>query len=1502
MGKKYTEKRRNNVKKTSYSTSFKNKYANKRSKLNLFLQKGGIGCGKVNTGTQINFDNTNISQFELEQGKYDLIYFETSGQYILNFTDVDGGSAKYILTITDDTVTSETKTELECNTIVDIDVDKIKIFKYDTFYYPFGYTPSPSTIDTDKENTDANLNNKPITDIKLTDLNSEKQKLVDYFEDTTNKLNTNYKQILKYTNPGGVRIRKPVETEELPEKLVETSDLKIDVDLGGGAVKKRGGEETVDKKLFKIIETIFDIYKFYNSEYMLKIIGLVYDKELFLDYLNTINIKSTENQLEIVECFFVDIYDELKKEFSIDETFGETFLDRDTAIFSLYSTPLSTPSSNNKKLFSFKAIETIYKIIKKDTKNINILINTENKVKNFKNILNSLVDKILHLIKLYPVILEFTPKLSEFYHKLIYKKKRIYTFIKIRQDEIAQDEKKIPKINNPRYERIVMNNYIKNVPGEKFEKIKTNYLRIKYNNTDDNNEQIDSNNNNNNHYSNNYETYNFGRFDGIYPPEVNNKQISENIEPLIIDKLTVKKEDVCIIGYGQSGSGKTSALIYLSNPAQDGIIIELCKSNELMTKFQQIKLTMKDIYIQKIPDRTDPTDPSKYKIVPEGKPIKYKGDETVIFEVGSSTSGKNWVLKVTPEGEDNKTIGEVINTMLLERETEPTSNNPDSSRSHVIFCIEFIDEGKGTGPKFVICDLAGVENKFQCDDYNEILKLNEKYISSNKYKQNDQVVKFDDLNNNTSNNNPDTTDNPDFLTADLINVRTNLGTLFTKYSIDTNKIIQDFENKKASDKTAAEKAADKAAAKKTAAAEKAPEKAVAKIKNVAIKRASQKTAADQPVVLKPTPPPTLPPNPPRVQPNNKIHSIQLTKKELESNLAKNTTIKNATIRSSYRSGVKKGGTRSTCKNMFSSDTIKNIKENMDLKKTSTKLEEQLSDITDTKLDEFFIKDNKKQVALNDKNIPSFKNLIINGIRTYGIRINGIFVSNIDLHSNYIPPYPGFFAEKAKERVYFDNVKKIIEPIVRVYQNTTILEYHKRLCEILIDLFTPPPEFEKTKIENEFKKLIENRYEIVKKKYEKDKKAFQKRFFIENDENGKNDINLFLKKFIVNNCDINSVLENVVSAKKDNLTYAQSKPFVFKDSTFLKDGQPDYIKKSIFKELGLTYKNFNIKVTDDITKYSDEDKGDYDGTKYSNYFFEKYKNMGDTDIKKMIADYTNEFVLLYDKIDFLNCDYSRILKLTNNCKLRTDEGTMINTTLSDIENGIRTVITQSLIDSSNNNLMPIFYEKEIYPECIKSNSYSDNFNFFYDKLKKNDSNNNLGFILDTFEKFGIVMSKINFIVLTVINMSYTVNDPPNPPYININNYEYNSNNEKLGDITFDAVDDLLNKIEKYKFYTNENLSKEIKDTKQILRYQINKVKKLIAGDNTTLKEILPGLESKVKTFIDFIKNNNSATLIGSLETTDKLQNLVYTKIPCGDMNNFYNNYIIDNITKPTLSQK
>ena len=91
-------------------------------------------------------------------------------------------------------------------------------------------------------------------------------------------------------------------------------------------------------------------------------------------------------------------------------------------------------------------------------------------------------------------------------------------------------------------------------------------------------------------------TYLFGRMNQIFLPHYSNEEVAQNMES-IIDLITNKvgQKKLFTIGYGASGAGKTSSLIYLNKGAlenREGIIIHLCnrlaamgyKSAEIKTK------------------------------------------------------------------------------------------------------------------------------------------------------------------------------------------------------------------------------------------------------------------------------------------------------------------------------------------------------------------------------------------------------------------------------------------------------------------------------------------------------------------------------------------------------------------------------------------------------------------------------------------------------------------------------------------------------------------------------------------------------------------------------------------------------------------------------------------------------------------------------------------------------------------------------------------------------
>ena len=298
--------------------------------------------------------------------------------------------------------------------------------------------------------------------------------------------------------------------------------------------------------------------------------------------------------------------------------------------------------------------------------------------------------------------------------------------------------------------------------------------------------------------------YDFYGFDSVYDPKMDNSNIASSL----VENFKFKEDNrpLCFIGYGQSGSGKTSTLIYLDVPGkeEDGIIMQLL--NQLEPKY--VTVSMIEIYEAEAAKASDEscigigtvnhsppgeivecyasnTDESKtndesqqpvqnggavkeripvdgFKPIPaeikQGKqPIKpsmryitigevldkqydekgksrkkdeEKDQETVtMFKKGSVKcsgtddvkSGWFYTHNEHDRGEQcmDKNFG-LKNYILMGfecREIAPTSNNKQSSRSHVVVSLKLDWGSESTQqPRYIyVCDLAGVENEFDCN-------------------------------------------------------------------------------------------------------------------------------------------------------------------------------------------------------------------------------------------------------------------------------------------------------------------------------------------------------------------------------------------------------------------------------------------------------------------------------------------------------------------------------------------------------------------------------------------------------------------------------------------------------------------------------------------------------------------------------------------------------------------------------------------------------------------
>ena len=263
--------------------------------------------------------------------------------------------------------------------------------------------------------------------------------------------------------------------------------------------------------------------------------------------------------------------------------------------------------------------------------------------------------------------------------------------------------------------------------------------------------------------------YIFGPYTQIFNPYISNKiiamggsyKINEQEKELktkmkdIINFLNNGK-NITIIGYGPSGSGKTSTLIYLNKKSEDGILIHLCNyylnNNETDRMILNKKVNKLEVsFVELLADKEKMNNNLNVQSNIEIDKINPK----VIAKTNSDSYGnrcfetktfikkeEQWILENSQDQiiantidtniplediifEKPTTIGNyIINIMENIRHIEPTPNNIVSSRSHMLVFVRFlIGENNENGPYLIICDFAGVENKFACGETSTLEKF-----------------------------------------------------------------------------------------------------------------------------------------------------------------------------------------------------------------------------------------------------------------------------------------------------------------------------------------------------------------------------------------------------------------------------------------------------------------------------------------------------------------------------------------------------------------------------------------------------------------------------------------------------------------------------------------------------------------------------------------------------------------------------------------------------------
>ena len=222
----------------------------------------------------------------------------------------------------------------------------------------------------------------------------------------------------------------------------------------------------------------------------------------------------------------------------------------------------------------------------------------------------------------------------------------------------------------------------------------------------------------------------FGNFNQIFTPKITYEQIADNLQ-VLIDKILTGKP-VYIMGWGASGSGKTSTLIHYTAGNQPGILIHLCKKLAVSHSYTKIDLVCKELFK---PYYQDDDTKNLYTTNPDGSVVstsntftfnyiedKFKLTDTILYKSRHVYRSND---KNGHEFTSSNDLGEVMQYLIdTDRLVKATTNNPNSSRSHVLCFLKLTREGKNDA-YIIFGDLAGVENTFKCSDPSTISKFME---------------------------------------------------------------------------------------------------------------------------------------------------------------------------------------------------------------------------------------------------------------------------------------------------------------------------------------------------------------------------------------------------------------------------------------------------------------------------------------------------------------------------------------------------------------------------------------------------------------------------------------------------------------------------------------------------------------------------------------------------------------------------------------------------------
>jgi hypothetical protein len=229
--------------------------------------------------------------------------------------------------------------------------------------------------------------------------------------------------------------------------------------------------------------------------------------------------------------------------------------------------------------------------------------------------------------------------------------------------------------------------------------------------------------------------YMFGNYENIFPlynidgTKETNLENASNMTA-IIEQICTHKKPVFLLGYGSSGSGKTSSLIYFNKgktpDEQNGIVIHLCE--KIIEKLQatdqsqvkSVKVVVKEFYTT---TALQTNQSAEYIFTTDLK----------LISGNISKPNHAYHVNMNKPVDKFETMGQVLKQLVdVDRYVKATTNNQQSSRSHVLVFIQYCSDDTGNVPvgNLIIGDFAGKENEFQCADTDTVVAFLNKKVEN----------------------------------------------------------------------------------------------------------------------------------------------------------------------------------------------------------------------------------------------------------------------------------------------------------------------------------------------------------------------------------------------------------------------------------------------------------------------------------------------------------------------------------------------------------------------------------------------------------------------------------------------------------------------------------------------------------------------------------------------------------------------------------------------------